>query len=254
MANPQPPTVKVTLLSAADGAQVSMTSLDRPRQQTSLLVAAVPTLRIKLLGNLPPQHPTVPPVVDLLRHRHRRDVISVKLGRVLPQVREDHPTAAGVASPPPADSLEPLPLLSSRVVEVGRGGYANPGEGSAGSVAGRRERGVMGAEDGLVRKQAEDAYPSGMHPSLPPLSPLGRAHLLREQLHRPRHLLHRSRGHASDLRDVSQKLVLPPRTSHGTPGGGGAQSRQMSHPAPQGHRDGARRNGKHCGARTGGHF
>ncbi|KAL7531424.1 hypothetical protein ACHAWF_003764 [Thalassiosira exigua] len=157
MANPYPPSVEIALLPTAHGAQIPVPRADALGQQPALLVAAISTLGVKPLGHLPPEHPPMPPVVELLRHRHRRDVIPVEPRRVLAQVGEDHAAAARVTSPPSADPLNSDALRSRGVVEVGRGGDARAGEGSAGGVARWRDGGESGPEDCFVGQQAQDA-------------------------------------------------------------------------------------------------
>lgn len=153
--------MKVASFSTANGTQISMTSIDRLGQHPALFVAAISTLRVEFLRNLPSQCLAIPPSVELLRHGHRRDVIPVKARRVPPQVGEKHATAAGVASEPAPDTFQLFPLESRGVVEVWRGRYADAGKGSAGGVAGGRKRGESGSEDGLVGNQAENASNGG---------------------------------------------------------------------------------------------
>ena len=83
----------------------------------------------------------------------------MKFGRR--RIREEHATAAGVASPATTDSFDRSSLRRRGVVVVGRGGYADSGEGTGGGVAGGREGEEAGAEESFVSEQAQDASGDG---------------------------------------------------------------------------------------------
>ena len=130
MTDPQPPSVEVTLLPAPHRAKVAMTGVDRPREESALLIAAIPALRVKSLRHPKTHPPAIPPVVELLRHRYGGDVIAVELWHVPAQIfgEHHHAAAAGVTAEYTPEALDPSPLGRRGVVEAGWRRYADAGE------------------------------------------------------------------------------------------------------------------------------
>jgi hypothetical protein len=166
MTDARPTPVEATLPPPPHRAQITMSGVDRPRQQSALLVAAIPALRVESLRHLQPEPPAIPPVVELPRHRHGGDVIAVEFRRMVPPqiIREDHAAAAGVTAEYATKSLDSNSLGRRGVVEARRGRYSDAREGSPCGVAGGGYGRVSHSKDDLICQHAEDA--SDIHHSV----------------------------------------------------------------------------------------